>query len=1305
MVFSNLPTLEERFRRTGNGGEYVLRPIAVPVPGESLTLNGLLCTPAHRSGYYHDTVYTKERIVLHFTAGELSGDMSMLTRQDYHVSVPFVIARDGTIYQLYSSKFWSGNLGGDALGNAGNDQDKRTIGIEISNFGPMDFTSGALRRTYAPFDAYCAPTLTDAYQKLPVPFRGKSYYATFTDAQYDSLIVLLRYLTTQYAIPRQFIPEPKRYLTTPDVLTFKGIVSHINYRKDGKWDLGPAFNWARVITGVQAPAFVPAQNRDFELMEAGIESVLTSEEAMIPLLPQPKSAALEDEPYDDAKSAPVDEDASASETTPPATVYALIVGVDNYPSDVILQNSVRFPALRGCVHDATAVKTYLESDPSVPVKTRLLTNEQASKAAIVDAFQSHLGQAKAGDVALFYFSGHGTQEWADKTVWTSETDGRLECLACYYDGQSADNFLLADKELRYLIGQLSADKSPAERPQIVAIFDCCHSGDNTRNGAMASTAFGDVVEKRIPFSFQQRAWNQFVFGQTISEETVRQQGVAKAIPEGTHVQLSACESDESALEVGGEGVFTKTLLNVLRQAGGPISYYSLRSRVRQYLRNVYDQRPRIYVANGDDALLYANFLNQPGQPNALTTGEIVYVPAANGQSGSWLLNRGAIHGVTPELATFAVTDPRDPSVTYRGSVDTVQVDHTYLTFAEQAPDDLKATYQAAIPGLMARPIAVCVNHQDSSPEEQKQLMDGLMDQTIGYVVPQDDESQTDYVVQNRDGRYYLTLPNDPFRPLTQPVAAGTDTTVLQLSDQLRHLSQWAFLESLTNTGPNALPGNTLQVDCTRLEADGTEVSILNADGTIPVEYQNDADGVWRSAFRVKVTNPTPTKLYCAVLYLDSEFQSYLGFLNPTTYLLEPGNSAYLGIKGKDVIKSRLPVVMQAYNWSSRIEHLKLIVSTEEFDVQALALAPLPEPPLPGQPEGGEHKGGLETDETPVTLRGWGTQHYSLQLINPEFNRIKGALLDAMLDDLHTATFALGLYFDAVTSADWQVEYKLKPEIDVVGAQASALDERGFITGVGINLANAVARKLRNRHYEAVIEQFPDRIRMVSEGDSWFQHPLVTDVIDHLGRVYAIHCVAAAGDTLRNIQKMGEYLDDIERQKPAFFLLSGGGNDILGDQFRTYLQDNPDMSGPMGENPRRFLKDELFAELDSLQDVYGTVFGLLQTNHPGLHILVHGYDYIIPLSVTNKGWLGRYMIEKGINRQEDRQAVISLILNEFNARMKTVAAPFPNVSYINALNTVRPNQWYDEIHPNADGFQQVAMKFMNRINQVVALTPA
>jgi N-acetyl-anhydromuramyl-L-alanine amidase AmpD len=64
-------------------------------------------------------------MVLHFTAGNLSGGMSALTTQDRRVSTAFVLARDGTIYQLFSSKYWSGHIGA-GIGNTGtnNAQDK-----------------------------------------------------------------------------------------------------------------------------------------------------------------------------------------------------------------------------------------------------------------------------------------------------------------------------------------------------------------------------------------------------------------------------------------------------------------------------------------------------------------------------------------------------------------------------------------------------------------------------------------------------------------------------------------------------------------------------------------------------------------------------------------------------------------------------------------------------------------------------------------------------------------------------------------------------------------------------------------------------------------------------------------------------------------------------------------------------------------------------------------------------------------------------------------------------------------------------
>ena len=63
--------------------------------------------------------------------------------------------------------------------------------------------------------------------------------------------MLLRYLTARYKIPRRCLPVAKRFATTEDAATFKGIVSHVNHRATGKTDLGPAFDWARGIEGLR----------------------------------------------------------------------------------------------------------------------------------------------------------------------------------------------------------------------------------------------------------------------------------------------------------------------------------------------------------------------------------------------------------------------------------------------------------------------------------------------------------------------------------------------------------------------------------------------------------------------------------------------------------------------------------------------------------------------------------------------------------------------------------------------------------------------------------------------------------------------------------------------------------------------------------------------------------------------------------------------------------------------------------------------------------------------------------------------
>lgn len=253
MLYSKIPSYEADFRAKGidsDGKQFKLSPAKVQIPGSTQTFEVVTAGLANGDqSFYYPEAAAKERIVVHFTAGYLKGDMAALTKKDNHVSVPFVVARDGTIYQLFSSKYWSYHLGKGAQG--GNEaMSKSAVAIELSNVAYLRDKDGKLVDPYGA--EYCSPADTGAYQAVTKAYRGYTKFATFTDAQYTSLANLLRYLTATYKIPAAFLPEDKRYDVYTDVANFKGITTHVNYQPEsyGKWDIGPAFDWARIIAAL-----------------------------------------------------------------------------------------------------------------------------------------------------------------------------------------------------------------------------------------------------------------------------------------------------------------------------------------------------------------------------------------------------------------------------------------------------------------------------------------------------------------------------------------------------------------------------------------------------------------------------------------------------------------------------------------------------------------------------------------------------------------------------------------------------------------------------------------------------------------------------------------------------------------------------------------------------------------------------------------------------------------------------------------------------------------------------------------------
>lgn len=201
--------------------------------GKDITLKQI---ELNYNSYYYTTKEAKNKICLHFTVGSLPGDIATLSKEDNHVSVHFVVARDGTVYQLIDDDYWAYHLGSNCIGANAN-MSKTSFGIEISNFGPLKLQNNKLVDAYG--SEYCKKSETEYY--TAVNYRGYSYYATMTDIQETAVAQLILYLTAKYNIPLVFKEDfDTAFGSAVDARNFTGIYPHTAVRKD-------KFDWPAVL--------------------------------------------------------------------------------------------------------------------------------------------------------------------------------------------------------------------------------------------------------------------------------------------------------------------------------------------------------------------------------------------------------------------------------------------------------------------------------------------------------------------------------------------------------------------------------------------------------------------------------------------------------------------------------------------------------------------------------------------------------------------------------------------------------------------------------------------------------------------------------------------------------------------------------------------------------------------------------------------------------------------------------------------------------------------------------------------------
>jgi Caspase domain len=281
-------------------------------------------------------------------------------------------------------------------------------------------------------------------------------------------------------------------------------------------------------------------------------------------------------------------------------LHAVLIGINTYKNAAI-------PSLNACLNDVAEMQTLLSGYKSLKPCFYVYKNEAATRAAIIDILKQINTKIQPEDSFLFYFSGHGAEEYSDIVAFGDKIEG----FVCYDSLSANDLPLLANKEFRYLLAPI-ADKVQ----HALAITDCCHSGEITRG----------LLARKIEAIQAKRDWQNFVFADKIALRT------AMELPIGKHIHIAACAKNCLAFEKNGAGVLTQKLIKAVREARGTISYQLLKSRLL-FAIDTTNQRPNIEAYKTD---INANFLtNQALQSHNETTLQY------NESRKTWLLATGA----------------------------------------------------------------------------------------------------------------------------------------------------------------------------------------------------------------------------------------------------------------------------------------------------------------------------------------------------------------------------------------------------------------------------------------------------------------------------------------------------------------------------------------------------------------------------------------------------------------------------------------------------------------------------------------
>ncbi len=212
-------------------------------------------------------------------------------------------------------------------------------------------------------------------------------------------------------------------------------------------------------------------------------------------------------------------------------------------------------------------------------------------------------------------------------------------------------------------------------------------------------------------------------------------------------------------------------------------------------------------------------------------------------------------------------------------------------------------------------------------------------------------------------------------------------------------------------------------------------------------------------------------------------------------------------------------------------------------------------------------------------------------------------------------------------------------------------------------------------------------RLVAQGDSWVRFPfLVTDLVEHLSRRFAVDCVGVNG-SLGDAMVRQALLKAVAADRPDAVILSNGADEMLAagleegtdDLVTERGRDGADSGGLLSrliENCRR-------VAIDALDGGAGRV-------------ICHSYTYPVP---RGGRWLGVPLASSGIAGHEAQRRVTRRLIDTYHAALeRLVDDPSLRQRFVvvDCRREIGGDEWWDEVHPTDVGFGRIARRLGNAV---------